>query len=105
MCGEYTNAVYPVRLQPQKAQARGGQSPRRTRLALRIGDLDLAVECKATPQVDERHTTGLRALLAEQPVKNAIVVSLDSVPRQLSGGIMIYPWQIFCQKLWAGDFT
>jgi predicted AAA+ superfamily ATPase len=70
-----------------------------------IGGLDLAIELKATTAVDERHTKGLRALLDDQQVKNAIVVSLDSVPRQLSGGIIVYPWQMFCQKLWAGDFV
>ncbi len=72
---------------------------------LLIGGLALAIEFKATPAVDERHTKGLRALLADQRVKNAIVVSLDPVPRQLSGGIIVYPWQMFCQKLWAGDFA
>jgi len=70
-----------------------------------VGGLDLAIEFKATPAVDERHTKGLRALLADQRVKNAIVVSLDPVPRQLPGGIIVYPWQRFCQKLWAGDFA
>jgi predicted AAA+ superfamily ATPase len=70
-----------------------------------VGGLDLAIEFKATPAADERHTKGLRALLADQRVKKAIVVSLDPVPRQLSGGVLIYPWQIFCQKLWAGDFA
>lgn len=68
-----------------------------------VGDLDLAIECKTTASVDERHTKGLRALLEEQRVKKAMVVSLDPVPRQLTGEIMVYPWQIFCQKLWAGD--
>ena len=69
-----------------------------------IGDLDLAIEWKATSQVDERHTKGLRALLSDQRVKNAIAVSLDPVPRQIPGGISVYPWQTFCQKLWDGDF-
>lgn len=70
-----------------------------------IGDLALAMECKATTQADERHTKGLRALLDDQRVKHAIVVSLDPVPRQLPGRITVYPWQVFCQKLWAGDFA
>jgi predicted AAA+ superfamily ATPase len=70
-----------------------------------IGNLDLAIECKATTQVDERHTKGLQALQDDQRVKQAIVVSLDSTPRQLSGGITVYPWQVFCQKLWANEFA
>ena len=69
-----------------------------------VGNLDLAIECKAVPQADERHTKGLRALLDDQRVRRAIVVSLDQRPRQLHKEIIIYPWQVFCQKLWAGEF-
>lgn len=68
-----------------------------------VGDLELAIECKAVARVDERHTKGLRALIADQAVKRAIVVSLDAEPRRLAHGITVYPWPIFCQKLWAGD--
>jgi hypothetical protein len=68
-----------------------------------VGDLDLAIECKTTTAADERHTKGLCALREDQRVKKAMVVSLDPTPRQLSDGIMIYPWQTSCQKLWAGD--
>lgn len=68
------------------------------------GDLDLAIECKAVPAVDERHTKGLRALIEDQRVRQAIVVSLDRAPRQLIDGIIVYPWQMFCQKLWADEF-
>ena len=72
---------------------------------LLVGDGDLAIECKAAAQVDERHTQGLRALLEDQRVKQAVIVSLDTTLRQLPGGITVYPWQLFCQKLWAGDFA
>ncbi len=68
-----------------------------------VGDLELAIECKAVPQVDERHTKGLRALMEDQTVKRAMVVSLDAAPRQLARGITVYPWSVFYQKLWAGD--
>jgi predicted AAA+ superfamily ATPase len=70
-----------------------------------VGDLDLAIECKAVPAVDERHTKSLRALMEDQRVRQAIIVSLDQVLRQLTSGITIYPWQMFCQKLWAGAFA
>ena len=51
-----------------------------------IGELDAAIEFKARGQIDERDTKGLRALLEDQKVKKAIVVSLDksqknTVPR------------------------
>jgi uncharacterized protein len=68
-----------------------------------VGDLDLAIECKATLRVDERHINGLRALQEDQPVKQAIIVSRDATPRQLAHHILVYPWQMFCQKLWAGE--
>lgn len=70
-----------------------------------LGDAALAVECKATTQVDERHTRGLRALLEDQHVRQAVIVSLDTTPRQLPGGITVYPWRSFCQKLWADGFA
>ena len=68
-----------------------------------IGDLDLAVEFKASRKVDERDLKGLRALMDDQRVRQAAVVSQDPVMRSLPGGVTVYPWQQFCQKLWAGD--
>ncbi len=41
--------------------------------------------------------------MEDQKVRRAAVVSLDSVIRKLSGGITVYPWQKFCEKLWSGD--
>jgi uncharacterized protein len=68
-----------------------------------IGDLQLAVEFKATRKVDERDLKGLRALMEDQKVRQAVVVSQDSAIRRLHGDITVYPWQKFCEKLWAGD--
>jgi predicted AAA+ superfamily ATPase len=68
-----------------------------------IGDLDLAVEFKASRKTDERDLKGLRALMEDQRVRQAVVVSQDPVIRELPGGITVYPWQKFCEKLWAGD--
>ena len=69
-----------------------------------IGDLDLAIEVKASRQADERDLKGLRALMGDQKVREAVLVSQDSVIRKLSGGVTVYPWQRFCEKLWAGGF-
>jgi uncharacterized protein len=68
-----------------------------------IGDLRLAVEFKASHKVDERDLKGLRALMEDQKVRQAIIVSQDPAIRKLDGGITVYPWQKFCEKLWAGD--
>ena len=69
-----------------------------------VGQLDLAVEFKASRQVDERHLKGLRALMADQDVREAIVVSQDAAIRELSGGVTVYPWREFCGKLWGDGF-
>lgn len=102
MRGKHPNKIHSVRLQRQEAQTWGRQS---LEVDLIVGNLDLAIEYKATTQVDERHTKGLRAQQEDQRVKSALIVSLDSTPRQLSSGITVYPWQVFCQKLWGGEFA
>ena len=68
-----------------------------------IGNMDAAIEFKAVPKADNKHTASLRALMEDQKVGKAIVVSLDPAPRKLESGILILPWQIFCTKLWAGE--
>ncbi len=70
-----------------------------------MGDLDLAAEFKASHKVDERDIKGLRALMEDQRVRQAAVVSQDDVIRKLPGGITVDPWQKFCEKLWAGDLV
>lgn len=69
-----------------------------------VGNLDMAIEFKASSKVDTRNIKGLPALLEDQKPKKAIVVSLEKTPRQLSNGILILPWKIFCERLWDGDF-
>lgn len=67
------------------------------------GDMDLAIEFKAVPRADNRHYKGLQALMEDQKVKRAVLVSLDERPRKLESGIEIFPWQKFCEKLWDGE--
>jgi len=70
-----------------------------------VGDMNLALEFKAVPMADERHTKGLRALQEEHRVGRTAVVSLDPAPRRLSGGVEVLPWRIFCQRLWEGELV
>jgi predicted AAA+ superfamily ATPase len=70
-----------------------------------VGALDLAIEFKAARGVGEGQVRGLRALMADQRVRRALIVSLDETPRQLAGGIEVWPWQLFCQRLWEGDLV
>ena len=68
-----------------------------------VGDMDLAVEFKSSARVDERDTRDLCALMEDQNVRQAVLVSLDPSERKLSNGIQILHWQLFCQRLWAGE--
>lgn len=67
-----------------------------------IGNMELAIEFKATPLADSRHLKGLKALQDDQKVGRLIIVSLDKKPRTTPDGIEIYPWQTFCEELWEG---
>jgi predicted AAA+ superfamily ATPase len=66
-----------------------------------VGDR-LAIEVKATDLVTEKHLRGLLALQEEGLVQKQIVVSRDLQPRSI-GSIEILPWQVFVQRLWAGE--
>lgn len=68
-----------------------------------VGELDLAIEFKATLTVRSEDLRGLKALLEEHAVKRAIVVCLESEPRQV-GPILILPWQQFCKQLWVDEW-
>lgn len=68
-----------------------------------IGNL-LAIEVNGSKQVSDKHLKGLRALKEEQLIKNYCVVSLDANLRITDDGITIYPWQIFLENLWQGNF-
>jgi predicted AAA+ superfamily ATPase len=70
-----------------------------------VGDLDLAIEFKASAGVGEGQAQGLRALRADQKVQRSMIVSLDERPRTLAGGIEVWPWHLFCEGLWAGEWV
>lgn len=67
-----------------------------------LGDHEVAVEVKATDNIQTRHLKGLKAFAEEYTVKKQIVVSTDPVER-LVGGISVMPWQVFLQRLWDGS--
>jgi predicted AAA+ superfamily ATPase len=68
-----------------------------------VGAMDMAVEVKAGKRVHEGDLRGLIALSEEARVRRRVVVSLESTPRQIEGGIEVLPWQVFVERLWAGD--
>jgi len=67
-----------------------------------LGDHEVAIEVKATEQASSRHLKGLKAFCEEYTVKKAILVSNDHLPR-LVDNILILPWKVFLNRLWAGE--
>lgn len=67
-----------------------------------LGDMQAAVEIKASARVHDGDLRGLRALREEHKVKKTLVVCLEREPRRLEGGIEVLPWRQFLEALWAG---
>ena len=67
-----------------------------------LGDHEVAIEVKATENANSRHLSGLRNFAEEYPVKKSILITNDPFPRQIDN-FLILPWNIFLQKLWAGE--
>lgn len=68
-----------------------------------LGEMDVAIEIKASRNVHSAHTRAIRALLEEHRVARAVIVSLEKHPRTLEPGLQVLPWQDFLQRLWAGE--
>jgi predicted AAA+ superfamily ATPase len=68
-----------------------------------LGDMNIAIEVKGTQRVHSGHARGLKALLKEQTVAKAFIVSLESHVRKLDSRIEVLPWQIFLEALWSGN--
>lgn len=70
-----------------------------------IGD-QVAVETKTTKLVNEKKDLrGLRALKEEGIFKKYIVVSRDEISRTTDDGILMLPWTVFLDELWAGKIV
>lgn len=67
-----------------------------------LGDHETAVEVKGVDMADNRHIKGLKAFNEEYKVKELILVTLDKNPRKM-GNVLVLPWKVFLQKLWAGE--
>lgn len=66
-----------------------------------LGDHETAIEVKSTNMVNPRHLKGLKSFSEEYNVKRSIVASTDPHPRRIDD-IMILPWKMFLEELWAG---
>jgi len=68
-----------------------------------VNDLECAIECKSSSEVQTHHLKGLRQLKLEHPsVKMQIVVSRESKSRKTSDGIEILSVADFVVALWSG---
>ena len=67
-----------------------------------LGEHEVAIEVKATEQANHRHLKGLKAFAEEYQVKKLILISNDPMPR-LVENILILPWKVFLERLWAEE--
>lgn len=67
-----------------------------------LGDHEVALEVKSTTNATPRHAKGLASFAEEYTVKKQILVTNDPFPRQM-GHVLVLPYMIFLQKLWAGE--
>ncbi len=71
-----------------------------------LGEMEVAIEVKATGRVRPQHFKGLEELRVEHPqAGHRILVCLEGNPRKLENGILVLPALEFLQRLWAGEFT
>ena len=68
-----------------------------------MGDMELALEAKASARITTDHLKGLRALVADHPrVRRRILVCLEPRARRTADGIEIVHWRRFAEDLWSG---
>jgi predicted AAA+ superfamily ATPase len=67
-----------------------------------LGDGEIAVEVKGTSRVDPTDSRSLRAFIADNRPRHAILVCNERAPR-LVEGIEVLPWREFLERLWGGS--
>ena len=71
-----------------------------------LGDMEVAVEAKASARITRDHLRGLRTLVEEHPgVRRRIVVCLEPSARRTEDGIDIIPATEFVRRLGQGTLT
>jgi len=69
-----------------------------------LGDMQVAVEAKASARITRDHLQGLRTLIQEHPgVRERIVVCLEPRARRTADGIDVLPATEFVRRLWQGE--
>jgi len=65
-----------------------------------LGNHDVAIEVKATNNVQLRHLKGLKSFSEEYPVNQLVLVCNEPLAR-ISEGVRILPWKVFLEELWS----
>jgi len=68
-----------------------------------VGEMELAVEIKASARVHAGDLRGLRVLSEESDPRRKMVVCMESQPRKVAEDIEILPWKEFFRRLWEGE--
>ena len=67
-----------------------------------LGDAEVAVEVKGTARVDPSDLRSLRAFVADNRPRRALLVCNEPAAR-VADGVSVLPWREFLARLWAGD--
>ena len=71
-----------------------------------LGDMQLAVEAKASSRITRDHLKGLRSLVEDHTgVGRRVVACLEPRARRTEDGIDILPAEVFVRRLWEGELT
>jgi len=71
-----------------------------------VGDMELAVEAKASRRVVRQHLKGLRSLVVDHPdVRRRVVVCLEPRARRTDDGIDVLPAEEFVRRLWQRELV
>ena len=71
-----------------------------------LGDMQAAIEAKATARITRDHLKGLRSLVVDHPrIGRRVVACLEPRARRTEDGIDILPAEVFVHRLWEGVLT
>jgi predicted AAA+ superfamily ATPase len=68
-----------------------------------VGQMRLAIECKAALEVSAKDTKSLRALHQEYPRARRLIVYRGPHRQRTEEGVEILPWRDFYRELWSGE--
>lgn len=67
-----------------------------------LGNMQVAVEVKASSRVHEGDVKNLKVLQEEHKLKHLFLISFEKEPKKLASNIECLPWEMFLNMLWSG---